>query len=110
MRLSMSKYTRSRISLLFNLSLPIILILLLSLAGATLSSEADSHGAIERYFDNSYSLCEYCIEDVEDKNLKFPGSSFDIYELDNRQSFSNNIITPNNYLQSLNHSRSPPVL
>ena len=109
MNYSMQKFDFSRVKSFCSFALLFILTFQISLAGVTFSFGSDGHAALESYNHESSSVSVFCIEDVEDKNIKLPSLSLNLFYYDNPRlySFGNNPL--NDYIHSLNHSRSPPV-
>jgi len=110
MKYNMQKFELSRITSFRSFALPIILIFQISLAGAALGFGLDGNVSLQSYNDGSCSVFEFCIEDVEDKNIKLSSLSLDLHFLSEVSLFSIDTDPLNNYIHSLNHSRSPPVL
>ena len=109
MNYSMQKFDFSRVKSFCSFALLIILIFQISLAGVALSFGSYGHVALESYNHESSSVFVFCIEEVEDKNINFLSLSLNLYVLSDVKLFSIYTNPLNDYIHSLNHSRSPPI-
>lgn len=109
MKFSMQKFDISRIKSFYSFSLSLVLIFQISLAGVALSFGSDGNMAVRGCHNESCEVLVFCLEDIEDKNINFLSLSLNLYVLSDVKLFSIDTNPLNDYIHSLNHSRSPPV-
>jgi len=110
LKISLQKFVKSEIESLFRFTIPFVLILQLTLSGFAFSFETDGNLEFESNNLETSVLPLFCIEDVEDKSLNLRSLSLNIYEYVDLRIFSVSTNPPGNYLYTLNHSRSPPLI
>ena len=109
MKYGMPNFDLSRIKSFCSFVLPLVLFFQISLVGVALSFGSDGNVVVQGCNNESCEVLIFCLEDIEDKNINFLSLSLNLHVLSDVKLFSIDNNPLNDYIHSLNHSRSPPV-